>query len=223
MDLAQVKAAIASVRAFYEQQGIFLRKFGYGKRPAVIIIDMAYGWTDPAYATGSARLDEAVEGIRQLLPACRGKRVPVIYTTYPGLRSGEEEPMHTTAAAKTRFRPWDLHACEIDGRLRPAQGDRVLLKENASAFFGTPLATWLIAGGIDTLIITGCSTSACVRATATDARAYRFKAIVPRQCVQDRAEAAHEWNLLDIDAKFGDVVDLEEVIAYIESLPPQHP
>ena len=94
----------------------------------------------------------------------------------------------------------------------------ILYKENASAFFGTHLASYLIERQVDTLIVTGCSTSACVRATATDARAYRFKAVVPRECVQDRAAAAHEWNLLDIDAKFGDVVGLEAVLDDLEGL-----
>lgn len=73
--------------------------------------------------------------------------------------------------------------------------------------------------GVDTVLVTGCSTSACVRATATDARAYRFRAIVPRQCVQDRCAAAHEYNLFDIDAKFGDVVDIEEAAGYLRGLP----
>ena len=218
MDLDRIKEAIDSVRDFYESQGIFMQKFGYGNRPALIIIDMAYGWTDPDYATGSKRLDEAVAGIQKLLPMCREKALPVIYTTYPAPRK-DEEPMHSTDGAKERFRPWDDHACEIDGRLELDPKDFIVYKENASAFFGTHLASHLVSNRVDTLIITGCSTSACVRATATDARAYRFKAIIPRECVQDRAAAAHEWNLLDIDAKFGDVVGVEEVIAYLKKLP----
>jgi len=211
-----IKQAIQSVRDFYEQQGIFMKQFGYGKSPALLIIDMAYGWTDPEYATGSQRLDEAIVGINRLLPVCRKKRIPVIYTTYPEPRN-DEEPMHSTDKAKTRYAPWDAHACKIDDRLAPDPDDLIIYKENASAFFGTSLATYLIDTHIDTLIITGCSTSACVRATATDARAYRFKAIIPRECVQDRAAAAHEWNLLDIDAKFGDVVSTDDVISYLES------
>lgn len=218
MDHEAIRAAIQSVRDFYERQGIFMKQFGYGETPALLIIDMAYGWTDPEYATGSQRLDEAVVGINRLLPVCRERGIPVIYTTYPAPRN-DEEPMHSTDAAKSRYTPWDAHACEIDDRLAPHPADLILYKENASAFFGTPLATWLIDRGVDTLIITGCSTSACVRATATDARAYRFKAIVPRECVQDRAAAAHEWNLLDIDAKFADVVDTDDVIAYLSSRP----
>ena len=129
--------------------------------------------------------------------------------------------MHTTDGAKEQYRAWDAHACEIDHRLTPLPADLIIYKENASAFFNTPLITYLTERRIDTLIITGCSTGACARATSTDARAYRFKAIVPRECVQDRAAAAHEWNLLDIDAKFGDVVSRNEIITYLQGLPDQ--
>ena len=217
MDLKAAHQAIQSVRDYYNEHGIFLKKFGYGEKPALVIIDMAYGWTSPEYATGSARLDEAVEGIQRLLPLCRTKGAPVIYTTSP-FREAEADPMHRRAESGATYRPWDAHACEIDVRLKPENGDFIIYKENASAFFGTHLAAYLVEHGVDTLIVTGCSTSACVRATATDARAYRFKPIIPRQCVQDRAAAAHEWNLFDIDAKFGDVVDIQEVLDYLDKL-----
>ncbi|MBI2505295.1 MAG: isochorismatase family protein [Candidatus Latescibacteria bacterium] len=214
--MEHTKAAIDSVRAYYQGQGIFLKKFGFGRKPALLIIDMAYGWTDPAYATGSSRLDETVAAIQRLLPACRAKGVPVICTTSP-FRPDAEEPMHAQPGTKG-FRRWDERACQLDQRLAPLPGDLVLYKDNASAFFGTHLAPYLIERGVDTLLITGCSTSACVRASATDARAYRFKAIIPRQAVQDRAEGAHEWNLFDIDAKFGDVVEMQEVLDYLSAL-----
>ena len=208
--------AVGSVRRYYHERGIFLRGWGFGQRPALVVIDMAYGWTDPDYATGSRRLDEAVEGICRLLPICREKGVPVVYTTSPFRPHEEDDPMHRRQ--DPAHRPWDARACEIDARLSPLSGELVIRKENASAFFGTHLAPLLVQHGVDTVLVTGCSTSACVRATATDARAFRFKAIVPRQCVQDRAEAAHEYNLFDIDAKFGDVVDIEEVIGYLRGL-----
>lgn len=214
--MEHTRAAIESVRAYYQAQGIFLKRFGFGRQPALLIIDMAYGWTDPAYATGSARLDETVKAIQRLLGPCRAKGVPVIYTTSP-FRPDAEEPMHAQPGT-TGFRRWDERACQLDERLAPQAGELILYKDNASAFFGTHLAPHLIEKGVDTLLITGCSTSACVRATATDARAYRFKAIIPRQAVQDRAEAAHEWNLFDIDAKFGDVVDIQEVLDYVAAL-----
>ena len=211
--VAAAHQAVDAVRRYYTERGIFRPTFGFGQRPALIIIDMAYGWTDPAYATGSTRLDVAVAGIQRLLPLCRGRDVPVIYTTSP-FREDDDDPMLSRETGK--YRAWDERACQIDARLRPATGDFVIHKENASAFFGTHLAAYLIEYRIDTLLITGCSTSACVRATATDARAYRLHAIVPRQCVQDRAPAAHEYNLFDIDAKFGDVVDIEQVEDYLK-------
>jgi maleamate amidohydrolase len=207
------REAIASVQAYYEEYGIFQPTFGFGQRPALLIIDMAYGWTDPAYATGSSRLDEAVAGISRLLPTCRARSVPVIYTTSPW-RPHEEDPMH--ARETGQYRRWDERACQIDERLAPEPQDLVIYKDNASAFFGTHLVPWLVERRVDTLIVTGCSTSACVRATATDSRAYRLHTIVPRQCVQDRAAAAHEYNLFDIDAKFADVVDVEGVLDYLE-------
>ena len=126
--------------------------------------------------------------------------------------------MHARPGGAKGFRRWDERACQLDERLAPAPEDLILYKDNASAFFGTHLAPYLVEKGVDTLLITGCSTSACVRASATDARAYRFRAIIPRQAVQDRAEAAHEWNLFDIDAKFGDVVEIGEVLDYLAGL-----
>jgi len=220
MDMSQVTAAIQSVRDHYENHGIFMKQFGFGQKPALVVIDMAYGWTDPAYATGSNRLDEAVAGIKRLLPLCREKQVPIVYTTSP-FRQDDVEPMPSRGSVQadgSSYLPWDERACEIDLRLKPESGDLVIYKDNASAFFGTHLAGHLVENGVDTLIVTGCSTSACVRATATDARAYRFRAIVPRQCVQDRAPAAHEWNLFDLDAKFADVVDVDEVAEYLEQI-----
>ncbi len=205
--MTAVQEAIQSVRDYYGEHGIFQKKCGFGKKPVLIIIDMAYGWTDPAYAWGSARLDWAVEGIQRLLPVCRAKGVPIIYTG----------PMPGHPGGGAKYRAMDARAHDIDARLKPEKGDFIIRKKNASAFFGTLLVSYLVERGVDTLIVTGCSTSMCVRATVADARNYGFKPIIPRQCVQDRAAAAHEWNLFDI-AKFGDVVDVTEVIDYLTKL-----
>src|SRR5205823_14424735 len=104
----------------------------------------------------------------------------------------------------------------------PLPGEVVLAKEHASAFAGTPLVGHLIGQGVDTLLITGCSTSACVRATATDAKSHQFKPIIIREAVQDRSDIAHEWTLFDIQARFADVVDLEETLTYLRGLPEKH-
>ena len=114
------------------------------------------------------------------------------------------------------FRKWDRRACEIDERVRPDCRRDVIFKEHASAFAGTPLVGHLIAHRVDTLLITGCSTSACVRATATDAKSNCLKPIIVREAVQDRSEVAHEWTLFDIQARFADVVGPDETLQYFQ-------
>jgi maleamate amidohydrolase len=214
--LEGLRAAMAAVDAYYKERGIFQGKFGFGQSPALVIIDMAYGWTDPAYAGGSARLDAAVEAIRQLLPAARAKGVPIIYTTSP---ADQETPFKSAADFSPGFRNWDRRACEIDERVAPASGEYLLYKEHASAFAGTPLIGHLVKHRVDTLLITGCSTSACGRATATDAKSNHLRPIIIREAVQDRSEVAHEWTLFDIQARFADVVGVEEALAYLGGLP----
>ncbi len=205
---------MAEVDAYYKKQGIFQGKFGYGTNPALIIIDMAYGWTDASYAGGSARLDPAIAAIQKMLPVARAKGVPVIYTTSP---PWQKMPQKSAADYSPGFRKWDERACAIDERVKPLPDDYVVYKEYASAFAGTPLAGHLLASKIDTLLITGCSTSACVRATATDAKTYHLKPVIIREGVQDRSEIAHEFTLFDIQARFADVVNLEEALKYLKA------
>src|SRR5581483_5138055 len=95
----------------------------------------------------------------------------------------------------------------------------VIHKEHASAFAGTPFVGHLLGRGVDTLLITGCSTSACVRATATDAKSYQLRPVIVREGVQDRSAIAHEWTLFDVQARFADVVGLEEALRYLQELP----
>jgi maleamate amidohydrolase len=210
--LEGLRTAMAAVDGYYRERGIFQQRFGFGQSPALIVIDMAYGWTDAAYAAGSARLDAAVEAIRRLLPAARERAIPVFYTTSP---FREEPQVKSAEDYSPRFRRWDRRACEIDERLRPLPSEHVIFKEHASAFAGTPLVGHLIARRIDTLLITGCSTSACVRATATDAKSCGLRPIIVREAVQDRSEIAHEWTLFDIQARFADVLSLDETLAYL--------
>lgn len=216
MDLmAGLQAAMAADDAYYKERGIFQGKFGFGKRPALIVIDMAYGWTDPAYAGGSARLDSAIAAIQKLLPACRAKKLPIIYTT----SVYRDEPQFKSAADfSPKFRKWDERACAIDERVKPLPNEYVIGKEHASAFAGTPLVGWLIGQQVDTVLVAGCSTSACVRATAVDAKSFQFKPIIVREAVQDRAQFSHEFTLFDIQARFADVVKLDEVLGYVERL-----
>ena len=207
-----------SVEEDYRARGIFQDRFGFGRSPALVVVDFAYGWTDDAYAGGSRRLDGPVEATRRLLEAARPKGTPIIYTTSPWRPGGGDPGFKSTADNSPGFRPWDERACRIDERVAPQRGELILEKENASAFFGTHLAPYLVGHQVDTLLITGCSTSACIHATAVDAKSYRFRPIIVRECVGDRSAVAHEWTLFDIQARFADVVPLDEVRAYLSSL-----
>ena len=213
-------AAMQAVDAYYKERGIFQERFGFGQAPAIVVVDFAYGWTDDAYAGGSRRLDPPVENTARLLQAARGldQPVPIVYTTSPYHPGTGDQPFKSAADRSERFRAWDERACRIDERVAPTPRDLVIEKENASAFFGTHLAGYLIEHRVDTLLITGCSTSACIHATAVDAKSYRFRPIVVRDCVGDRAEAAHEWTLFDIQARFADVVGLDEALGYLRAL-----
>ncbi|HIF01659.1 MAG TPA: isochorismatase family protein [Planctomycetes bacterium] len=215
--------AMHSVSKYYEQRGIFQDRFEFGSRPAVVVVDFAYGWTDDAYAGGSRRLDGPVEATTRLLNVARTANVPIIYTTSPWRPDSGDQAFKSAADVSTGFRAWDERACQIDDRVAPAPQDLVIEKENASAFFGTHLSAYLISHGIDTLIITGCSTSACIRATATDAKSYRFVPIIVRECVGDRSAAAHVWTLFDIQARFADVTSLDETTEHLESIAARQP
>jgi len=142
--------------------------------------------------------------------------VPIIYTTSP---YSDKPQLKSAADFSPNFRRWDRRACEIDERLRPNPGEYIIHKEHASAFAGTALIGHLVERRVDTLLITGCSTSACVRATATDAKSLGLRPIIVREGVEDRSDIAHEWTLFDIQARFADVVSLEETLAYLKSLP----
>jgi len=212
--------AMASVDAYYRERGIFQDRFGFGAKPAVVVVDFACGWTDDAYAGGSRRLDAPVENTARLLAfiRSRAKDVPIVYTTSPYRPETGDQPFKSAADKSSKFRAWDERACQIDARIAPTPRDLVIEKENASAFFGTHLAAYLIEHRVDTLLITGCSTSACIHATAVDAKSYRFRPVIIRECVGDRAEAAHEWTLFDIQARFADVEPIANVIEYLSNL-----
>lgn len=213
-----LQQAMDSVDAYYKERGIFQDCFGFGQRPAIVVIDFAYGWTDDAYAGGSRRLDGAVQATKQLLDVARPRRIPIIYTTAAYHPHTVDQPFKSAADRSAAFRAWDERACQIDARVAPQPEDLILHKENASAFFGTHLVSYLIEQRIDTLLITGCSTSACVRATATDAKSFRFRPVIISDCVGDRSAAAHVWTLFDIQARFADVCQLSPAIAYLETI-----
>ena len=190
---------------------------GFGRRPALVVIDMTLGFTDPESPL-ACDLEGPVYEIKKLLEVARRVEMPVVFTTVAYRESDkltaaafiDKVPALLTLEAGTRW-------AEIDPRIAPLETEPVLNKLFASGFFGTGLSSLLTAAGVDTLIITGASTSGCVRATVVDALQYGFRPVVPREAVGDRNPDAHEANLYDVDAKYGDVVRVEEVLDHLRA------
>jgi len=189
-----------------------------GASPAVLVVDFSCGFTDPECALGSD-MTEAVEETRRLLDVARAKGLPVVFTTIgfePSLKDGglwlQKAPSLGDLQIGGRW-------VEIDPRLERREDEPIVLKKGASGFFGTNLASILVSQGVDSVVLCGATTSGCIRATAIDLLQYGWPAIVPGECVADRAQAPHEANLFDIQAKYADVVAVEQAIEYLESVP----
>ena len=202
----------------YQSRG-FQRRVGFGKKPALIIIDLAKAWTLPGHAFSCAGMEEIIPANQALLSAFRARDLPVVFTTTaydvtegPNSDMGlwvEKIPLETLAAGS--------EAIEIDERIAPQPGEQVIVKKRASAFHGTHLSSFLNANRVDTVIVTGVTACACVRHTIEDALADGFRPIAVREGIGDRIAGAVEWNLFDIDAKFGDVEPLDRVLDYLKS------
>ncbi len=201
--------------AFFESRG-FGRRIGFGSRPAVLVVDLTRAFTDPDESLG-APLDEVIAQTNRVLDAAHAGAAPVFYSVVAYEQPGFED------AGIWRFKMAGLSALragspgvELDPRLKRASGDAVLVKKFASFFFATELAPRLTAQRIDTVIVTGCTTSGCVRATVVDAVQLGFRPIVAREAVGDRSVSAHQQSLFDMDAKYADVVDVDEVLRYLQ-------
>jgi maleamate amidohydrolase len=189
-----------------------------GSRPAVLVVDFSCGFTDPECTLG-ADMTDAVEATKRLLDAARAKGLPVVFTTIgyePSRKDGglwlQKVPSLGDLQVGGRW-------VEIDPRLDPRDDETIVLKKGASAFFGTNLPSILISQGVDSVVLCGATTSGCIRATAIDLLQYGYPTLVPRECVADRAQAPHEANLFDIQAKYADVVSVDEALEYLESVP----
>ncbi len=184
-----------------------------------MVVDVNVGFTDPESPL-VCDLDDVVEAIRRLLGAFRESDLPVAYTTVSYDEAAkraagafiDKVPALLTLEAGSRW-------VEIDPRIAPLDTEPVFNKLWASAFFATPLASFLAAGRADSLVVTGASTSGCIRATVVDALQHGYRPTVPREAVGDRNPAAHEANLFDIEAKYGDVVSVDEVLAAVTAAP----
>jgi len=207
-----------SVLDYYRSKGLSWGGRPIGTRPAILIIDMAYGWTDPHYPTGSLRISAAVDWIARLLEAARPLGVPIVYTTSPRpytlWSDCQGDPAEKAALAEAH------RSSRIDDRITPDPKDKVLYKVGASAFFCTDLYPYLASLKVDTLLITGCVTSACVRATVVDAENYGLSNVLVRPCINDRSDTEHEWHIRDL-TRFGTLIEFDQTVAYLRGLEPE--
>lgn len=198
----------------YGERGFGGRQ-GAGRHPALVVIDFNYAFTDPQSPL-HCDTDAAVQATAQLLDAARAHGRPVAFTTIEYDEGAKQvaKAFIAKAPALSLMTPGSRWA-QIDERIAPREGEPVLVKLFASAFFGTALQSMLTAAGADTLVVTGASTSGCVRATVVDGLQHGLSVVVPRDAVADRAQSAHDASLTDIDAKYGDVVSLDEAISVL--------
>ena len=223
-------------KAVFATSGYGARQ-GFGKRPALLIVDVNWAFCgekpEPILESikkwrNSCGEDAwtALPYIRSLIDKCHAKGIPVIYTTgvrrddnwdagswsWKNSRSVEDKVTRTALA--------NVDGNEIVSPIAPAPQDIVIYKQKPSGFFGTNLASYLTLLGCDSLIVTGTTTSGCVRATVVDAMGHGFRPMVPRECFGDRAEGPHEANLFDMDQKYADVMPVQDVVKELERLSP---
>ena len=189
---------------------------GLGRRPALVLVDMIRGFTDPDCPLGS-RVDDVVEANLKLLKVFREKQLPVFFTTVVYHDDRQARVFRNRVPALEILKP-DSKWVQIDPRLQPLKGEWVVEKQWASGFFRTDLDSFLRSSGADSLVVTGLTTSGCVRATAVDGLQHDYMVVVPRQAVGDRNQDAHEANLFDLNAKYADVMDVDEVEGLIRLL-----
>jgi maleamate amidohydrolase len=183
---------------------------GLGERPALLVIDMINGFTSSECPLGTD-CPEVVAANAQLLAAFREKGLPVFFTTVVFHSDDQATVFRGRIEALNVLQPGS-HWVEIDSALQPVEGEPVIEKQWASGFFGTDLDAQLREVGADSLVVTGLTTSGCVRATVVDGLQYNFPVVVPREAVGDRNADAHEANLFDMNAKYADVASLEDVL-----------
>jgi maleamate amidohydrolase len=196
----------------YAKQG-FAGSIGMGTRPALVIVDFLVGFTDPAHF-GGGNILAAIAGTEKLLAFARAKTWPITHTRVVYADDGSDCGGFTRKVPALRRLTETSPLTQIVPELTPAPGELILRKRNASAFFGTELVGWLAARQVDTLVVAGCTTSGCVRATVIDSCSHNFRTIVALDGVGDRAAGPHEANLFDMKQKYADLMTNKEIAAH---------
>lgn len=206
---------------------IMLKKFsggagrvGFGRKIAVLVIDMVNAYIDDQYPTSCSRTARpAMEAIKRLLDKAREIGIPIFYSKALHRSEKVHAGIHLDKRGVKMWTPYrKTESNEIMTDIAPQKGDIVLEKNKPSFFFGTPLMSMLNYLNVDTTIVTGVVTSGCVRCTISDAFAYNFRVIIPLECVADRSEISHEVTLFDLDMKDADVMPLSSVLEHLETV-----
>jgi N-carbamoylsarcosine amidase len=218
-NLEKIRESAEAAKVYYVAHG-FQARVGYGTRPALVNVDLAKAWTRPGNPFHCPGADDIIAHVQRLLAVARRKGIPVVFTT-TAYEPGEwDAGLWALKIPSLRILRRGSPLTAIDERLDPQPGEHVIVKTRASAFFGTKLAPMLTALGVDTVLVTGTTACGCIRHTVEDAIAHGFRPIVVRETIGDRVPGVLEWNLFDIDAKFGDVESVEDALKYLEGIEP---
>ena len=193
----------------YRKQG-FGNSSGFGVQPALLVVDFVNGFNDPDLF-GGGNIPQAIAQTAVLLAAAREAGVPVCFTRVVYAADGSDAGIFCLKAPGLKILTEDHVSSAVVDELAPAPGEYVLRKTQPSAFFGTDLIGWLVQRRVDTLIVTGATTSGCVRATVVDAMSHNFRTIVATDCVGDRALGPHHANLFDMGQKYADLMSGAEI------------
>jgi maleamate amidohydrolase len=202
----------------YRDVGYGSFTIGGGRRPAVLVVDFQVAFTDPKYPLGGLPMIHAArDRTAGLLASARARGVPIAacYTAYGSLA---DMPLWKVKAVREEF--FYGHPCTAMDPLIHHPGDFTYCKNAPSMFFQTPLISFLVRQNVDTVIVTGCTTSGCVRATVVDAFSYGFRVLVAEECCGDAEEGPHRDALRDVGRRYADVKPVAEVEAYVRGLPP---
>ncbi|MEX0346804.1 MAG: isochorismatase family protein [Rhizobiaceae bacterium] len=201
--------------ATYQERTYGSHEIGYGDRPGIAVVDFQYAFTDPQYDLGgSALIQRAVDNTARLLDVARRCGVPVAncYTAY----TSQKDMPHWKVSAVQETLLHGHHATEFDSRIYDPDYDAKFVKSGASVFFQTPIAPFMVKQRVDTMIVVGCVTSGCVRASIIDSFQFGFRTIVPEDGVGDQDERPHHDNLRDVGRRYADITDTDSVIEWIE-------
>jgi maleamate amidohydrolase len=194
----------------------FGQQTGFGSFSALLVVDFVNGFTDPNIL-GGGNIGEAVTATIPLLEFFRARKLPIIFTRIVYAEDGSDAGIWCEKAPRLRELTENAHQSQVVPELTPRRGEFIVRKTQASAFFGTPLCSFLISKGGDTIVVSGCTTSGCVRASVVDAMSLNFRPIVATDCVGDRALGPHSANLFDMGQKYADLLTAQEIMSALGS------